>query len=269
VVAGYRGSSSWKEFTLKMRDTWRNAGFGVAAMFESTIDRALQGYAAGVADGKTARAAWRAIGMPDDCLIAYAVDTNVNATQIAGPIADYFRGVASVDTCAPWAYIENDGIKYLVAHHLIDAGFQPAAWGWGNPAAPDAWDDHAYWKQEHNGVSLHGGDVDTGHITDTSNFWRAPGSPPPIGVDDVQLTDTIHLVQKDDVTYSSPTSTVEGILASISYYGLQTRNHVDALAKAVATLPTTSAPVTCNCPTIADIKAAIKAEIESIKVTAV
>jgi hypothetical protein len=270
VVAGYRGSEAWKTLSIAHLETWREAGFGIAAMYESSANRALSGYAAGLADGKTARAAWRAAGLPDDCFIAYAVDVNVNSAQIQGVVADYFRGVNDGDSGAsPWAYIENDGIKWLFEHNAIGGGFQPAAWGWGNPASPDAWDAHAYWKQEHNGVSLHGGNVDVGHITDTANFWRAPGQ----GVEDMALT-------TDDVKTNWHTSTIAdeaGASNAVSAANAleKARNSAEAaekgvaaLAVAVAKLPTTSAPATCNCPTIADIKAAIKAEIESIKVTA-
>ena len=59
---------------------------------------------------------------------------------------------------------------------------------------------------------------------------------------DVELTDKIKLVQRPDVHYSAPETTVAGILSSISYYVLQTRNlaltelaalkaQVDTLAK--------------------------------------
>jgi hypothetical protein len=41
---------------------------------------------------------------------------------------------------------------------------------------------------------------------------------------EMELTDIIHLIQKSDVSYSSTTTTVEGILASTNYYVLQTRN---------------------------------------------
>jgi hypothetical protein len=272
VVAGYGGASTWKNFTAKMRDTWRGVGMGVAAMFESTANRALSGFAAGVADGKAARKYWRALGMPDECFIAYAVDVNVNSAQIQGPVADYFRGVASVDTAQPWAYIENDGIRWLFAHHLIDGGFQPDAWGWGSPASPDAWDAHAYWRQERNGVALHGGDVDTGHILDTSNFWRAPGSPAPSIGEEVTPDDITRIWHAPELADESGKSDAVSPASGIE----KARNAAEAaqagvaaLAAAVAKLPTTAVPATCNCPTLDQIKAAVKAEIESIKVTAV
>lgn len=44
--------------------------------------------------------------------------------------------------------------------------------------------------------------------------------------DDVKLTDTVKLVNGAGVQYTSPTTTVEGVLASTNYYVLQTRNSV-------------------------------------------
>lgn len=42
----------------------------------------------------------------------------------------------------------------------------------------------------------------------------------------MQLNDPIRLVTGKDVDYSSPTTTVEGVLASTNYYVLQSRNKV-------------------------------------------
>jgi hypothetical protein len=65
------------------------------------------------------------------------------------------------------------------------------------------------------------------------------------GDEEMELTDTIHLKTDGTVKYSSGTTSVEGVLSSISYYTLVNRNMLaasaareTALAKAIAALST-------------------------------
>lgn len=232
AVAGYRGSTAWKKFTPTLRDQWRGAGFGIVAMFEADDPtrgyfRANGGRPNGVADGTAARADWRAIGYPDECLIAYSYDGNTGPGNYP-TIKAYFQGVGSVDTCLPWAYIEPDVGEMLFADGLIGGIFAPAAYSW-DPAGKASFDrPHVYWKQLHNGVTTLGGNVDMGEIRDDANIWWPAGHTGPImGEDDMQLTDPVHFVQSPDVTYSKPTTTVEGVLASTNFYVLQTRNQLN------------------------------------------
>lgn len=177
VIAGYAGSQSWKAMTAARIKEWVTPEhpFGIAPMFESTGREAVESPGDGQDHGWNARAAWRALGCPSSTAIAYAVDEDVTMAQITGPVAAYFRGVHAGDGGPlPIAYIENDGGEYLAAHGLISGTFVPAAFGWGSPArlaTPDNAPAHALWVQEHNGVSLHGGNVDTGHIRADAPIW--------------------------------------------------------------------------------------------------
>jgi hypothetical protein len=178
VIAGYAGSQSWKTFTPAMLAKWVTPAypFGIAAMYESKGDEALQpdSAAIGTQHAHAARQAWRALGMPDAATIAYAVDLDVSMAQVRGPIAAYFRAIAAADTCKPISYLENDGSEWLAIKGITAGGFLPAAFAWGNPpvlATPSNAPPHALWLQEHNGVPLHGGDVDTGHIRDDAPIW--------------------------------------------------------------------------------------------------
>jgi hypothetical protein len=180
VIAGYAGSQSWKTFTAAMRDKWVTPEhpFGIAAMYESSGREAFLSNSAdyGTQHALAARAAWRKLGMPDSAAIAYAVDTDATMTQIRGPIATYFRAVAAHDTRLPIAYLENDGTDWLAAQGIIAGGFIPAAYSWNSPAVlvtPTNASQYTLWTQEHNGVSLHGGDVDIGHIRDDAPIWWA------------------------------------------------------------------------------------------------
>ncbi len=180
VIAGYAGSQSWKTFTAAMRDQWVTPEhpFGIAAMYESSGREAFLSNSAdyGTQHALAARAAWRKFGMPDSCAIAYAVDTNADPADIRGPIANYFRAITVHDTCRPIAYIENDGADWLTAQGIIAGGFIPAAYSWNSPAVlvtPANASRYTLWTQEHNGVALHGGDVDIGHIRDDAPIWWA------------------------------------------------------------------------------------------------
>lgn len=67
---------------------------------------------------------------------------------------------------------------------------------------------------------------------------QAPTTPTPTQQeeDDMQLTDQITLVKRDDVAYASPTTDVQGVLASTNYYVLQTRNLVNAQSAQITAL---------------------------------
>lgn len=232
VIAGYAGSQSWKTFTPAMLAKWVTPAhpFGIAAMYESSGDEAFgpDSYNVGAQHARAARAAWRALGMDDRAAIAYAVDKNATMAQIRGPIARYFQAIKDGEPALPISYLENDGSEWLAIHGITAGGFLPAAYSWGDPpvlATPANAPPHAIWLQEHNGVALHGGDVDTGHIRDDAPIWWATPHVAAEG-DDMQLTDKITLVKKPDVAYSSPTTDVGHILASTNYYVLQTRNMV-------------------------------------------
>jgi hypothetical protein len=180
VIAGYAGSQSWKTFTPAMLARWVTPEhpFAIAAMYEGSGREPFLSNSAdyGTQHALAARKAWRAMGMPDNAAIAYAVDTDATMAQVRGPIATYFRAVAAHDTCKPISYLENDGSEWLAINGITAGGFIPAAYGWGNPAVlmtPDNALPHAIWLQEHNGVQLHGGDVDTGHIRDDAPIWWA------------------------------------------------------------------------------------------------
>ncbi|GGM27286.1 hypothetical protein GCM10011608_10030 [Micromonospora sonchi] len=63
---------------------------------------------------------------------------------------------------------------------------------------------------------------------ETLDAWRRrtapPTAPPTVKDASMQLTDKIRLIADRDVTYSQPTTTVEGVLASTNYYVIQGRD---------------------------------------------
>jgi hypothetical protein len=235
VIAGYAGSQSWKTFTPAMLAKWVTPAhpFGIAAMYEGTGREPLEAgsAAAGTQHARAARAAWRAIGMPDTAAIAYAVDTDVNMAQVKGSIAAYFRAVAAADTTRPISYLENDGSEWLAMQGITAGGFIPAAYSWGDPpvlATPSNAPPHALWLQEHNGVPLHGGDVDTGHIRHDAPIWWADGGTTMAGFD---KTDLNTLLKTAAFPYASPPGATPVVVPSVSLgtTWLATRNNTDKL----------------------------------------
>lgn len=189
AIAGYVNEGSWKSFTPAMLAKWRTAAhpFGFAPMYEVLGTEPVTNPAVGIAHAHAARAGARRLGIPDSVAIAYAVDRDVTAGQIAGPVKTYFEHVKATDTATPIAYLENDGAQ------LVDAGvvtglFTPAAYAWGNPPVlmtPANAPRQVIWTQEHNGVKAGGsGNVDAGHIRTTAPIWW-----PTTEGDDMPITD--------------------------------------------------------------------------------
>lgn len=70
-------------------------GVAIVANFESTANRALSGYTAGVSDASDAKTALEALGFPAAAPVYFAVDFNSSAGQQAA-IDQYLKGAASV-----------------------------------------------------------------------------------------------------------------------------------------------------------------------------
>jgi hypothetical protein len=199
AIAGYVNQGSWKSFTPAMKAKWLTSAhpFGFAPMYEVKGTEPVLSPTVGSAHALAARKGARALGIPDDVAIAYAMDTNVSMTQVKGPIAKYFELVGKYDTALPIAYIENDGAEWLAAQGLIAGGFIPAAYSWNNPPVlitPANAASSALWTQEHNGRPIHGGTVDVGNIRTTAPIWwpsSSAGSAPITGDDDMATVVTV------------------------------------------------------------------------------
>jgi hypothetical protein len=76
-------------------EEYMSSGVAVVANWETTSDRSLGGYAAGVADAQAARATCIAVGHPELRPIYFSVDFDASPSQ-QGAIDDYLRGAASV-----------------------------------------------------------------------------------------------------------------------------------------------------------------------------
>jgi hypothetical protein len=178
VLSSYGGTNSPKTLTRARAEAWFAQGpdTGIAALFEATAARALSaGRSGGAADAKASRAYWRSLGMPDSCMITWAMDTNVSSSDLPA-LREYATGWKS-DTCLSWAYIEPDVGEALYADGLIGGIFATAAYSW-DPDGKAGYDrPHVFWRQEHNGVNAYGGNIDIGHIQTSAPIWWRTSMP--------------------------------------------------------------------------------------------
>lgn len=184
VMAGYvAGGTSGKWVTAAEIKAWLSQGrdTGFLSLFEAVGDEPVRSPNSGTAHARAARAGARARGVPDTSAISPAMDRDVSKAQAesGGPIATYMRLWKAADTMRPFPYIEMDA-----GGELFDAGLTvgtgtPAAYGWdstfGKLVTPDNAEAQVLWTQEHNGVNVHGGNIDEGHIrTDAPIHWANP-----------------------------------------------------------------------------------------------
>lgn len=160
-----------------------SAGLSIVSNWEYGPDAAKLGFNQGRADAAEACAQHAACGGPADRPIYFSVDFDVpdyapgsgDPYVKLGPIADYFRGIASV------IGLERTGayggywlISRLFAANLIDWGWQTYAWSGGR------WEPRAQLRQVENGVQLGGADVDRDQAQGPDfGQWTVTSAPPP------------------------------------------------------------------------------------------
>ncbi|MGW0052034.1 DUF1906 domain-containing protein [Nocardia nova] len=121
-----------KLLTPEEADRLRAAGVDIVANWETTANRMLDGYAAGVYDASAALAQAKACGMPDGRPIYFSADWDA-APEEQCPIDDYLRGAASV--------LGADGVGIYGGYwpasralddHVAEWEWQTDAWSGGN-----------------------------------------------------------------------------------------------------------------------------------------
>lgn len=90
-VCRYLVLSGWKRLTREEAVAISEAGLQIISVYETTANRALGGYGAGLADGAAAQQAAAEVGQPLGSRIYFAVDFDSTAAQMP-TIIDYIRG---------------------------------------------------------------------------------------------------------------------------------------------------------------------------------
>lgn len=174
-VARYLSPDKSKNLRYDEVASYTAAGLATVTVWESAAGRALAGFAAGKSDAQAAEVQRKALGLPGDHVIYFAVDTDTDWPHVL----PYFEGVASV---LPQNRVGvYGGIK--VIRGAYDAGYrflwQTVAWSAG------VWHPKATIRQ--TGVKTLGGDADrdVAVFADFGQFPRpvqpkpAPPTPPP------------------------------------------------------------------------------------------
>lgn len=138
------------------------AGLSIVLVWESTANRALEGFAAGSQDAQSALQVAQSANCSSIPAIYFAVDFDASPADQA-KIDDYLKGAASV------LGLQRVGVYggYWVVKRCFDNG--TAAWGWQTYAwSGGNWDGRAHLRQIQNGVSFQGMDVDIDEAIDAT-----------------------------------------------------------------------------------------------------
>lgn len=131
-VIGYVSPTVGKNLTAQDMANYRAAGLGVGLVWEANPGRALEGAAAGTADGAAANQQADAIGYPTDAVIFFAVDVDTDAS--AYPAIQAYASAFNSATSRPvGVYGEADVLDQFVTpgQQPVQYGMQTAAWSGG------------------------------------------------------------------------------------------------------------------------------------------
>jgi hypothetical protein len=139
--ASYLSTDRSKNWTLAMINAYHAMGRGTVCVWETSAKRALAGYRAGRTDAQAALRQERALELPPQLPVYFAVDFDETPGQ-AGAVASYFSGVNSVlGVSRTGAYGGYWTISRLFDSGLISFGWQTSAWSAGR------WDPRAQLQQ--------------------------------------------------------------------------------------------------------------------------
>jgi hypothetical protein len=142
-------------------------GIQIAVVFESSAQRALSGFAAGVADAEVSEAQLAVVGL-QKIPVYFATDWSVTPAQFAA-VDDYLRGAASV--------LGANRVGLYGGKAIIDhCDGSTAAWLWQTYAwSAGQWNPHTNIQQYLNGQTVGGGSVDLCR-NQTAEFGQNPPS---------------------------------------------------------------------------------------------
>lgn len=170
VGRGHFVAQYLKNLTRAQVDAYHAAGVHVVLVWETTGQRSLSGYAAGVLDGKAALAAMILLGAPPTVACYFAEDDfNVTAAQ-APTVVAYMRGVASVLGRARTGFYGGLlAVRAVQAAGITAYEWQTYAWSGGQ------WAPSTELQQYLNGQTLAGTGVDYDRATVPAyGAWLAP-----------------------------------------------------------------------------------------------
>ncbi len=231
-IARYLSNDPSKNLTRAEATAANDAGIWCVVVWETTASRALAGRQAGRDDALTALAQARALGMPEDRPIYFAVDFDAQSADFP-KIKEYFIGAASAEGGLGKDRVGMYGgfnpIKWGFDNDLIRWGWQTYAWSGGR------WDTRAHIQQYKNGVILGGNNVDYDRaMYDDYGQWMIGESP--MAISDADAKKIATAVAKTDDLYPAPDDSETNPAWKLDYHIYYIGKTVRQIAAAVAGL---------------------------------
>lgn len=231
-IARYLSNDPSKNLTRAEATAANGAGIWCVVVWETTASRALAGRQAGRDDALTAAYQARALGMPDDRPIYFAVDFDAQPDNYPA-IREYFIGAASVDGTLGkervGMYAGYGPIKWAFDTGLVTWGWQTYAWSGGK------WDTRAHVQQYQNGVMLGGKNVDYDRaMYDDYGQWMIGESP--VAISDADARKIAEYVGRTDGIYPSPNDDPDNTHWKLDYHIYSLGKTLRHVAAAVAGL---------------------------------
>jgi hypothetical protein len=210
-VVRYLSNDASKNITKDEVTAYHAAGIASAVVWESTAGRALKGRAAGVADATAAEKQRKAVGLPNDMPVHFAVDTDTSWSSVSA----YFGGVSSVIGQKRTGVY--GGLKVINGAHGDGYHYlwQTSAWSNG------VWSASATMRQTGGKALAGNADVDQAMVTDYGQYPRPSTPAPHKPVVDlsmlVQAARTDPKAPQGHKTYEAGVRLVEAALQKLGY----------------------------------------------------
>lgn len=147
-------------------------GIDVAVVYESTAQRALDGFAAGVADAQASLSQLAALGLPSDMPVFFAVDFDITDAQ-KPVVAQYLQGAKTIMGDAVGDYGGFWLVKYMAENNVTKWHMQTYAWSGGQ------WHPAAQLQQYLNGQNINGAvDLDRAMVDNYGQASKFGGTTP-------------------------------------------------------------------------------------------
>jgi hypothetical protein len=125
-------TSAWKALTAAEAAIIQAAGLKIVSVYETTADRALAGYQAGLRDGSVAKQVAAEVGQPEGSCIYFAVDFDVTTQDEMDTVIAYIRGCNdATPTFSTGVYGEYDVCKAVCEAKAASHAWQTYAWSRG------------------------------------------------------------------------------------------------------------------------------------------
>lgn len=219
-----------RDITPGEMDYLRDGGLGVGLVWESTANRALDGYDAGAYDASQAtywadRLGWP--GLP----IYYACDVDVSTSQAYGVVLEYYRGTTAGGPYPARSYGEADVLDAVHDNLGMVHGWQPASTAWSGGRLSSHASMHQQWPYvmddqcDDNFVLCPSDDIDW--------LWGYGGSDMPLSSEDLNqiksiVDNAINNALKNSYTGARALCTEgeEGIFELVVKDGQVARRHI-------------------------------------------